>query len=116
MVHSKPGMKRAHLALVAAFLILIGAAVTAGRAGDAQKVTIINGSRSVIIGLQLKPKDGAWNEILGRKRLGIRQKTVYELPHGPCAHYDIRAVFNDGRSLNKTDQNLCVSSYLLTDF
>lgn len=87
-----------------------------GHAGEARQIAITNGARSVITALQLKPNGGAWVEILARKRLAVREKVAYKLPPGPCAPYAIRAVFDDGHTLTKNNQNLCSPSYLLTDF
>lgn len=103
-------------AAVAAFSVLLGAAQTPAFAADARSVTIVNGTRTVMVALQLKPSGGTWTEILDRKRLSVRQDFVYQLPPGPCDHYDIRAVFDDGHIVNKTGQDLCNSPYLLTDF
>ena len=80
------------------------------------QITIINGTRTVMIALQVKPQGAAWTEILARRPLGTRQQTTYLLPPGPCKHYEIRAMFADGRAVNKKDQDFCSRTYLVTDF
>jgi len=97
-------------------MILIGAAVSPVIAAPDRQVTIVNGTRTVMVSLQLRTRGGAWSEILDRKRLGVRQEIAFKFPPGPCDHYEIRAVFDDGHAVNKTDQNLCKSPYLLTEF
>lgn len=109
---------RAHTMTAIAFSILIGVGIVVApvRAAGTRQVAIVNGTRTVITDLQLKPQGGAWSEILARKRLGVRQQTTYGLPPGPCDHYEIRAMFDDGRAVTKKEQNFCSSPYLVTDW
>jgi hypothetical protein len=103
-------------AAIAVLLVLLIAAPSRALAAGTSPVTIVNGTRTVMVSLQLRPSGGAWTEILDRNRLSVHQEYAYPLPPGDCDHYDIRAVFDDGHVVNKTDQKLCNSPYVLTDF
>ena len=102
--------------IVFSALIGIGIAVAPAYVAAAQQITIVNGTRTVMIALQVKPPGAAWTEILARRPLGTRQQTTYRLPPGPCKNYEIRAMFADGRALTKKEQNFCSPTYLVTDF
>ena len=127
---NKSSVFRTRTKATIAFSILIGVgiAITPARAAAtphatiiipaAPSVTIINGTRAVMIALELKPQGGAWSEILAGRPLGVRQQILYGLPPGKCKdyHYEIRAMFEDGSAVTKKGQILCPPTYLVTDF
>ena len=99
----------AALAIVAVFLSVSGA--------SARPVSIVNGTRTAMVALQVRPSEAdAWRpDILNHRPLGIQKEIDFEV--GPACFFDVKAMFEDGHRVNKQHVDLCKSTtYLLTDF
>jgi hypothetical protein len=99
----------AGLALVAVFMSI--------SAASARPVSIVNGTRTAMVALQIRPSDApVWRpDILNHRPLGIQKQVDFEV--GPACFFDVKAMFEDGHRVNKQHVNLCKSTtYLLTDF
>ena len=86
-------------------------------AASARPVSIVNGTRTAMVALQIRRSDEpAWRpDILNHRPLGIQKQVGFEV--GPACFFDIKAMFEDGHRINKQHVNLCKSeTYLLTDF
>jgi len=111
-------MRRAlglHQASVAALTIV--AAFMSTTAASARPVSIVNGTRTAMVALEIRPSDAeAWRpDILNHRPLGIQKQIDFEV--GPACFFDVKAMFEDGHRLLKQHINLCKSTtYLLTDF
>lgn len=105
-------------AVTIALLSLV--AWTPVRAADgARQVTIVNGTHTAMMGLQVKEiRADAWPaDMLNHKTLGIQKQITLWLPANPGCFYDIKAMFEDGHRVAKKHVFLCKPpSYLLTDF
>jgi hypothetical protein len=99
----------AALTLVAVFMSI--------SAASARPVSIVNGTRTAMVALQVRPADAPeWRpDILNHRPLGIQKQIGFEV--GPACLFDVKAMFEDGHRINKQRVNLCKSTtYLLTDF
>ncbi|HTW36668.1 MAG TPA: hypothetical protein VMD53_18770 [Rhizomicrobium sp.] len=86
-------------------------------AASARPVSIVNGTRTAMVALQVRPSDApVWRpDILNHRPLGIQKQIGFEV--GPACFFDVKAMFEDGHRINKQHVNLCKSTtYLLTDF
>ena len=86
-------------------------------AASARPVSIVNGTRTAMVALQIRPSDApVWRpDILNHRPLGIQKQVDFEV--GPACFFDVKAMFEDGHRVNKQHVNLCKSTtYLLTDF
>lgn len=104
-----------HRATIIAFAIV--AAFLGTTAASARPVSIVNGTRTVMVALEIRPSDAAeWRpDILNHRPLGIQKQINFEV--GPACFFDVKAMFEDGHRLLKPHINLCKSTtYLLTDF
>lgn len=91
--------------------LLTGLVMTAAlvQAAPAGKITILNGTRSAIVAIQVRPSGDSkamWTPINEGRPLGIQRTTNFELLPNTC-DYDVQAVFADGRSMNKVSQPFC---------
>jgi len=106
---------RSHYASAAALTIF---GVFAGvSAASARPVSIVNGTRTAMVALQVRQADApVWRpDLLNHRTLGIQKQIAFEV--GPACLFDVKAMFEDGHRLNKQHINLCKSTtYLLTDF
>ena len=85
--------------------------------GAAKMVSIVNGTRTAMVELQVRPVDAPiWRpDLLDRKTLGIQKEISIDV--GPACEFDVKARFEDGHRVMKERVNFCKSStYLLTDF
>ena len=104
-----------HCASAAALTII--AALMSVSAASARPVSVVNGTRTAMVALQVRPSDAdAWRpDILNHRPLGIQKQIDFEV--GPACFFDVKAMFEDGHRVNKQHVNLCKSTtYLLTDF
>lgn len=103
--------------IVAAGLMAVAAlAVSTAEAGT---VAIVNGTRTVMLGLEARAEgSNAWQtDVLARRTLGIQRQVLFAVPNAPWCYYDLKAMFEDGHRLTKTHVNLCgTHAYVLTDF
>jgi hypothetical protein len=86
-------------------------------AASARPVSIVNGTRTAMVALQVRQIDAPeWRpDILNHRPLGIQKQIGFEV--GPACLFDVKAMFEDGHRINKQHINLCKSTtYLLTDF
>jgi hypothetical protein len=86
-------------------------------ASTAKPVSIVNGTRTAMVSLQLRPVDAPiWRpDLLDHKTLGIQKAIPFEV--GAACVFDVKARFEDGHRVMKDHVNLCKSpTYLLTDF
>lgn len=100
-----------------AILVVVAPCLIAGTAVAGQKIMIINGTRTAMVGLQLRESGGSdWQpDMLNRRPLGIQRQIGFE--RSPKCLYDIRAIFEDGHRVMKSRVDLCRSPrYLLQDF
>lgn len=91
--------------------LLTGLVVTAAlaQAAPPARVTILNGTRSAIVAIQVRPSRDSkamWMQINKGQPVGIQRTTIFELLPNTC-DYDVQAVFADGRSMNKLSQPFC---------
>jgi hypothetical protein len=102
----------------ASAVVLAAAAVFMSiSAASARPVSIVNGTRTAMVALQIRPSDApVWRpDILNHRPLGIQKQVDFEV--GPACFFDVKAMFEDGHRVNKQHVNLCKSTtYLLTDF
>jgi len=99
-------------AALAALVILAGTSP-----GAAKMVSIVNGTRTAMVGLQVRPEEAPiWRpDLLDRKTLGIQKEIQFDV--GPACVFDVKARFEDGHRVLKEHVNFCKSpTYLLTDF
>ncbi len=78
-------------------------------AASASEVTIVNGTNSAIVALQVKPATrprAEWIPLSKGRPLGIQGTVQFILEPNVCL-YDVQAVFADGRSMNKMHQPFC---------
>ena len=86
-------------------------------AASARTVSIVNGTRTAMVALQVRRADAPnWRpDILNHRTLGIQKQIDFEV--GPACDFDIMAMFEDGHRVNRSHIDLCKSTtYLLTDF
>ena len=86
-------------------------------ATSARPVSIVNGTRTAMVALQIRPSDADfWRpDILNHRPLGIQKQIDFEV--GQACFFDVKAMFEDGHRANKQHVDLCKSTtYLLTDF
>lgn len=99
-------------------LVLAGVCLLAGTsASTAKPVSIVNGTRTAMVSLQVRPVDAPiWRpDLLDHRTLGIQKEIPVEV--GPACVFDVQARFEDGHRVMKERVNLCKSpTYLLTDF
>lgn len=104
------------LGVISAGLALILLAGSAGSALASGSVTVVNGTRTAMITLQLKESDGSgWQgNALGGKPLGVQKRTTVYAKACIC---DIRAIFEDGHRVMRRHVNVCTTpTYVLQDF
>jgi len=97
--------------------LTIIAAFMSTTAASARPVSIVNGTRTAMVALEIRPSDAdAWRpDLLNHRPLGIQKEIAFEV--GPACFFDVKAMFEDGHRVNKQHINLCKSTtYLLTDF
>lgn len=91
--------------------------VASTSAGAAKMVSIVNGTRTAMVALQVRPVDAPiWRpDLLNRRTLGIQKEVKFDV--GPACEFDVKARFEDGHRVMKEHVNFCKSeTYLLTDF
>lgn len=92
------------------------AAVWSAVAGARDTAVIVNGTRTVMMTLQMRDsRAGDWQgDLLMSRPLGIQKQIAVPLRDG-CV-FDLRASFEDGHRLTKMHVNLCRNrTYLLSD-
>lgn len=85
---------------------------------SAQSVVVVNGTRTAMIMLQLKPSDTrAWRpDLLERRPLGVQKETVFQRSSNTC-FYDLKAMFEDGHRVVRQRVDLCKTQrYVVADF
>jgi hypothetical protein len=96
-----------------AFMLAMGAASAGGA------VAIVNGSRTAMVSLQLRPSgSGGWQpNVLGTLPLGVQKATrPIAVPTGTNCNFDIVARYEDGHRNARANVNLCgTSRFVLTD-
>ncbi len=120
------GLRAARTKGLAAVLIFAGAFFSAtaappyaGTPSVPQNITIINGTRTVMVALRVRESsaDNWQPDILNRRSLGVQRQITVSLPEKSSCLVDIMATFEDGHHVTKSRVNLCKSAtYLLTDF
>ena len=106
------GSHRASAVALAAVAVFVSVS-----AASARPVSIVNGTRTAMVALQIRRSDEpVWRpDILNHRPLGIQKQIAFEV--GPACFFDVKAMFEDGHRINKQHVNLCKSeTYLLTDF
>jgi hypothetical protein len=82
-------------------------------AGTALAATIVNGTRTAMVSLQIKSGHSGWHgNLLDDGPLGVqRHKTIYG-PSDGCV-YDLKATFEDGHRVMRPRVNLCAPSMVV---
>jgi hypothetical protein len=97
------------------FKMISGAVlVAAGLAGaayaqPAMQITILNGTNSAIVAMQVRPSDAQnaqWTAVSPGRPIGIQGTVTFRFSAASC-DFDVQAQFADGRSLNKANQSFC---------
>jgi hypothetical protein len=81
----------------------------AAYAQSAMHVTILNGTNSAIVAMQVRPsgaQNAQWTAVSPGRPIGIQGTVTFHFSAGNC-NFDVQAQFADGRSLNKASQNFC---------
>lgn len=92
-------------------VLLVGLVTGAALADD--QFWIVNGTRSAMIAVQVRPAGKRppepWMPLTQRGPLGFNERvSMPRISSCPRAqHYDIQVLFDDGRRLIKTNQPLC---------
>lgn len=102
---------------LAANLLATAAAIAPAYAGG-RTISIINGTRTAMVALQVRPANGGLqSDLLTRRSLGIQKQIGFPVPDGKSCFYDLKATFEDGHRVTRQHVDLCKSqTYLLTDF
>lgn len=98
-------------------LAAFGGATFLAAPASADPAVIVNGTRTAMIGLQIKePHAQDWrDDVLGRRPLGVQKETVINRDHNACT-YDVKAMFEDGHKVTRR-VDLCKSPrFVITDF
>jgi hypothetical protein len=99
-----------------ALLCMIGGSAAIGQRYTG--CTIVNGTRTAMIMLQIKESNSArWQaELLNRRPLGVQKEATFHDKSDACL-YDLRAMFEDGHRVLRQRVDLCKNSrYVITDF
>jgi hypothetical protein len=110
-------MRRESGATLGAALVVALTALIAGAPAVARPVSIVNGTRTAMVALQIKQAEALnWRpDLLDHHTLGIQKQIDFQV--GPACLFDVQAMFEDGHRVNRQRINLCKSTtYLLTDF
>jgi hypothetical protein len=80
---------------------------------EAKTIKIFNPTPYAIVSLQAKkPAAKDWNDdMLGKTALGVGKIVEVELDTTDC-HYDLRATFDDGHKVEKSNVDVCVIQVL----
>jgi len=97
-------------------LLVVGSTLCAARPALASNVAIRNGTRTVMISLQIRSPGSPWQgNALRDGPLGVqRQTTIYVRSDG--CYYDLKATFEDGHRVMRPRANLCGSAFVIRDF
>jgi hypothetical protein len=91
-------------------VMLVGMALATGAAVADDQFWIVNGTRSAMIAVQVRPSGkrppSPWMPLAQRGPLGFNERVAMPLA-GKCQNFDIQVLFDDGRRLIKTNQTLC---------
>jgi hypothetical protein len=90
------------------FGIVMLVALATGAAVADDQFWIVNGTRSAMIAVQVRPsgKRLPWTPLVQRGPLGFNERVAMSIT-GKCQNFDIQVLFDDGRRLIKTNQALC---------
>lgn len=101
---------------ISAALALFLVAASTASALAAGTVTVVNGTRTAMITLQLKDTNGfGWQgDVLGGKPLGVQRRIT--VPYVKACICDIRATFEDGHRVMRRHVNVCSTpTYVVQD-
>src|SRR3974390_360149 len=98
-------------------LIAFGAVIQAVHADPAGAVSIVNGTRTAMVSLQLRPSGTEdWQaNVLQHRTLGVARAESVGLSGSTCL-YDLFCRFEDGHRQVKTHVNLCRSKLVVSDY
>jgi hypothetical protein len=95
-------------------VMLVGMAFATGAAFADNQFWIVNGTRSAMIAVQVRPSGQrqaeAWIALAQRGPLGFNERVSLSQISAKCPQrqsFDIQVLFDDGRRLIKTNQFLC---------
>lgn len=95
-------------------IMLAGMALATGAAFADDQFWIVNGTRSAMIAVQVRPAGHrsaeAWTALAQRGPLGFNERVSLSQVAAKCPQrqsFDIQVLFDDGRRLIKTNQSLC---------
>jgi hypothetical protein len=95
-------------------VMLVAMALATGAAFGDDQFWIVNGTRSAMIAVQVRPSGQrtaqAWTALEQRGPLGFNERVPLSQISAKCPQrqsFDIQVLFDDGRRLIKTNQLLC---------
>ncbi len=111
-------LNRSTFVRIGAVALIAAAAWAGSERASSDPIVVVNGTRTAMITLQLKPSDArAWQpDLLARGPLGVQKETTFQRPGHVCI-YDLKAMFEDGHRVVKQRVNLCKTErYVVSDF
>ena len=103
--------------------LVLGMAVATSAAVADSQFWIVNGTRSAMIAVQVRPSGKrpleAWTPLVQRGPLGFNERVPMPQVTTWCPraqHFDIQVLFDDGRRLIKTNQALCAPGTFMAAF
>jgi hypothetical protein len=100
----------------AAMLVLAASSLCMASPAFAGPVAIVNGTRTVMMSLQVKgPRTGWRGNVLRDGPLGVQKQATIFVPSNACI-CDLKATFEDGHRVMHPQADLCGRVFVFRDF